>query len=111
MYIAIDRRANLNTQHLKEMHKLRARIFKERKDWEVSVIAEMEIDGYDALDPYYMIMSHGDADTNVSGCWRILPTTGPNMLAHTFTRIAARRTGTLFGNGLGVKPLCHRSAG
>jgi acyl homoserine lactone synthase len=87
MFISIDRRANLNTLHVQAMHKLRARIFKEKKEWEVSVIADMEIDGYDALNPYYMIMSHTDAETHVSGCWRILPTTGPNMLAHTFPEL------------------------
>ncbi|WLG85681.1 acyl-homoserine-lactone synthase [Pseudomonas cucumis] len=84
MFISIDRRENLEARHLQEMHKLRARIFKNKKEWDVSVIAEMEIDGYDALNPYYMIITNSVESSCVSGCWRILPTSGPNMLAHTF---------------------------
>ncbi|VVO11640.1 acyl-homoserine-lactone synthase [Pseudomonas simiae] len=84
MFISIDRRENFEAQHLQKMHTLRAKIFKNKKEWDVNIIAGMEIDGYDALNPYYMIITSSTAEPHVSGCWRILPTTGPNMLAHTF---------------------------
>ena len=54
MIVQIGRREEFDKKLLGEMHKLRAQVFKERKGWDVSVIDEMEIDGYDALSPYYM---------------------------------------------------------
>ncbi|WP_263263189.1 acyl-homoserine-lactone synthase [Pseudomonas sp. RIT-PI-S] len=87
MDIAIDRRANFNASRLQQMHTLRAKIFRDKKEWDVSVIAGMEIDGYDALDPYYMILGEADDKGSVYGCWRLLPTLGPNMLADTFPEL------------------------
>lgn len=87
MYISIERRADIQPQALNAMHQLRARIFKVRKMWDIPLIDDMEIDGYDALNPYYMIINRGPGQHYVCGCWRILPTTGPNMLAHTFPEL------------------------
>jgi len=87
MRFSIDRRNNLNDHALQSMHVLRARVFKQKKAWDVSLIAGMEIDGYDALNPYYMIITQGAEQSYVCGCWRILPTVGPNMLAHTFPEL------------------------
>lgn len=56
MIVQIGRREEFDKKLLGEMHKLRAQVFKERKGWDVSVIDEMEIDGYDALSPYYMLI-------------------------------------------------------
>ncbi|WP_369680878.1 acyl-homoserine-lactone synthase [Pseudomonas gingeri] len=89
MNIAIDTRSNFDSARLQKMHVLRAKIFRDRKDWDVSVIGGMEIDGYDALNPYYMILQDKDPDKPVLGCWRLLPTTGPNMLADTFPELLA----------------------
>lgn len=65
------------------MHRLRRRVFKDRLNWDVSVSGDMEIDIYDTLHPTYLvgITSAG----TVAGCARFLPTTGPNMLANTFS--------------------------
>lgn len=63
------------------MHRLRGRVFKERLDWDVSVAGGLEIDQYDALKPIYLLALER---RNVVGCVRLLPTTGPNMLADTF---------------------------
>lgn len=87
MFISIERRTNTHPQALNAMHKLRARIFKHKKMWDIPLINDMEIDGYDALDPYYMIINESADQAYVCGCWRILPTTGPNMLAHTFPEL------------------------
>lgn len=99
MDIAIDRRANFAATQLQQMHHLRARIFKDKKEWDVSLIAGMEIDGYDALDPYYMMLADEAQGQGVFGCWRLLPTLGPNMLADTFPELlggnpAPRSAGT-----------------
>ncbi len=63
------------------MHRLRGRVFKERLDWDVSVAGGLEIDQYDALKPTYLLALER---RDVLGCVRLLPTTGPNMLADTF---------------------------
>lgn len=64
------------------MHDLRRRIFKDRLDWAVSVSAGLEIDQYDRLGPTYLL---GIERGEVIGCVRLLPTTGRNMLANTFS--------------------------
>lgn len=67
---------------LAAMYRLRRRVFKDRLDWSVSVSGEFELDVYDALGPTYLI-AVSDAG-GVVGTVRLLPTTGPNMLADTF---------------------------
>jgi len=66
------------------MHKLRRKVFKERLDWSVSVSGDMEIDRYDTLDASYLVVADRGS---VLGCVRLLPTTGPNMLADTFPEL------------------------
>jgi acyl homoserine lactone synthase len=67
------------------MYKLRAKVFKERMGWDVPIMSGMEIDGYDALDPYYMMIH--DHTGAMKGCWRALPTEGPYMLKDTFPEL------------------------
>jgi acyl homoserine lactone synthase len=50
----------------------------------------MEIDGYDALDPYYMMIS--EPTLGLRGCWRALPTEGPYMLKDTFPQLLYGQT-------------------
>lgn len=69
MIVQIGRREEFDKKLLGEMHKLRAQVFKERKGWDVSVIDEMEIDGYDALSPYYMLIQEDTPEAQVFGCW------------------------------------------
>ncbi len=74
---------------IREMHKLRHRVFKERLGWNVTSINGEEYDEYDRLDPTYLLaMSDGG---NVVGSWRILPTTGPYMLRDTFPELLEGR--------------------
>lgn len=68
-----------------EMHKLRRNVFHERLGWTVSVINRWEIDGYDALNPLYLVAL--DDSENVIGGLRLLPTTGFNMLNDTFREL------------------------
>ncbi len=93
--IKIATRKEFDSKSLWEMHRLRAKIFKERKGWSVPVISGMEIDGYDALDPYYLLIS--DPSKGLRGCTRVLPTDGPYMLKDTFPEL-------LYGNPFPSNP-------
>lgn len=67
---------------LSEMHRLRYRVFKERLDWDVETTGDMEVDGFDALQPSYMLLRTNSG--SVVGSVRLLPSSGPNMLRDTF---------------------------
>ncbi|HUH83227.1 MAG TPA: acyl-homoserine-lactone synthase [Stellaceae bacterium] len=82
MYMIQSNRFGEFAHELAEMHRLRYRVFKERLDWEVTVSGDMEIDEYDSLKPVYLLYSRGAG--RIEGCVRLLPTTGPTMLRHSF---------------------------
>ncbi len=67
------------------MFSLRNTIFKDRLGWDVESRDGLEIDRFDELDPIYMVARH--KARAVDGCWRLLPTTGPYMLSHTFPEL------------------------
>jgi len=66
-----------------EMFRLRARIFRDRLKWDVHVADGKERDKYDDEGPVYLIYADDDA-RDVIGSLRLLPTTGPTLLADTF---------------------------
>jgi acyl homoserine lactone synthase len=66
------------------MFRLRARVFRDKKHWDVSVADGMERDEFDALDPVYILLTD-EAASEVHGSLRLLPTTGPTLLANTFS--------------------------
>ncbi|MDR6100507.1 N-acyl-L-homoserine lactone synthetase [Agrobacterium larrymoorei] len=68
---------------LEDMFELRARVFKDRLQWDVHVEGGKEIDVFDAADPLY-ILSANDVTGRLEGSVRLLPTTGPNMLRDVF---------------------------
>ncbi len=68
---------------LDQMFRLRKRVFHDRLGWEVNVSGEYEIDSYDMLKPLY-VLALDDSGKRVVGSLRLLPSTGPNMLADTF---------------------------
>jgi len=84
MQIRIAPRRAFASKELWEMHTLRAKVFRGRLGWEVPVLSGMEIDGYDALEPRYMLMRDGET---LRGCWRLLPTEGPYMLKDSFPQL------------------------
>ncbi|MDL2357971.1 MAG: acyl-homoserine-lactone synthase [Pseudomonadota bacterium] len=86
MNIQIAARKDFKSKDLWEMHTLRAKVFKDRLGWEVPVLSGMEIDGYDALDPYYMMIREPGVGV-LRGCWRLLPTEGPYMLKDSFATL------------------------
>lgn len=88
--IKIASRKDFDSADLWEMHRLRAKVFKDKMGWDVPVISGMEIDGYDALNPYYMMIK--EPTRGLKGCWRALPTEGPYMLKDTFPELLHGKT-------------------
>lgn len=67
---------------LDSMFQLRCRVFRDRMKWDIECEDDRDIDYFDQLYPIYALYSPTRQTTE--GCWRILPTTGPNMLADIF---------------------------
>lgn len=67
---------------LDDMYGLRCRVFRDRLKWDIHCENNRDIDFYDRINPVYAIATP-DRRT-ATGCWRILPTTGPNMLRDIF---------------------------
>ncbi|WP_027584279.1 acyl-homoserine-lactone synthase TraI [Bradyrhizobium sp. Ai1a-2] len=70
---------------LDEMHQLRARVFAGRLGWRVKIEQGRERDEYDALDPTYILALTDRSD--VAGCARLLPSTGPTTLSQAFPQL------------------------
>lgn len=83
--IKVAARNEFQNSELWNMYRLRANIFKERMGWDVATMGGMEIDGFDALDPSYMVITKTNSE--VCGCCRLLPTEGPYMLRDTFPEL------------------------
>jgi len=76
-------RSKKETALLDEMFKARARLFRDRMKWDVSVDSlGREIDAYDVLNPLYTIAT--DETGHHVGSMRMLPSSGPTMLAEHF---------------------------
>jgi len=83
--IKIASRKEFASKDLWEMHRLRAKIFNDRMGWGIPIMSGMEIDGYDALDPYYLMVRK--FEKGLCGCMRVLPTEAPYMLKDTFPEL------------------------
>lgn len=84
--ISPDRYAD-HSHLLRQMHRLRAVVFRERLEWDVSITDAGERDEYDDLDPTYLLAVTSDG--SVVGCARLLPAMGPTMLERTFPQLLA----------------------
>ena len=68
------------------MFRLRYDTFKVRLGWDVETTDEgHEIDCFDRLPEAQYIIAKGPSE--IDGCWRLLPTLGPNMLADVFPEL------------------------
>jgi acyl homoserine lactone synthase len=67
-----------------EMFRVRARVFRDRLRWDVQVADGRERDKYDDEGPVYVIYADDEA-RQVKGTLRLLPTTGPTLLADIFS--------------------------
>ncbi len=76
--------AEKHSNLLEQMFRLRARIFHDHLGWDVEVADGKERDKYDGEGPVYVIYTdrHG---LKVKGSLRLLPTTGPTLLADIFS--------------------------
>ncbi|WP_323119068.1 acyl-homoserine-lactone synthase [Burkholderia alba] len=83
--IKIGHRDVFRPDELHEIFRLRARVFRQRLNWDVDVFDGMEVDSYDALEPRYLTVRADDGQ--LCGCWRILSTQGPYMLKNSFTHL------------------------
>lgn len=70
-------------QLMTEVFRLRARVFKNRLDWDVKVVNGCESDAFDKLNPAHVVSF--DEEGRVVGCMRLLQTTGPHMLSDVFS--------------------------
>ena len=85
MIVVLERHNAHEYQHLiDEMFRLRARIFRDRLNWDVEVTDGKERDRYDDEQPVYIIHTDNGA-REVKGSLRLLPTTGPTLLADIFS--------------------------
>jgi len=87
--ITIDRagQGQLDAARLDGMFRLRHSVFNGRLGWAVRSENEREHDWFDLMGPYYLVASDPLASTRVIGCWRLLPTLGPNMLRDIFPQL------------------------
>lgn len=72
-------------RELADMHRLRHRVFKLRLGWDVASRNGLERDGYDDLQPIYLLGF--DDDGVLRGTLRLLPTVGRYMLRDTFSEL------------------------
>ncbi len=73
--------------YLKQMHRLRAEVFRNRLEWDVAIEEGGERDQYDDLSPTYILATL--SGQRVVGCARLLPASGPTMLERTFPQLLA----------------------
>lgn len=67
------------------MHRLRRKVFHDRMRWDVAVIRQWEIDGFDVFDPLYLLSI--DQHNRVVGTLRMLPTIGFTMINDVFSEL------------------------
>jgi N-acyl-L-homoserine lactone synthetase len=69
---------------LEQMFRMRARIFHDHLGWDVVVDDGKERDRYDEQSPVYILYTD-DGGRTVKGSLRLLPTTGPTLVADFFS--------------------------
>ncbi len=85
LHIISKENAHLHWDALASMHQLRRSVFQERLGWDVAVVNGLEIDQFDLPDAHYLV--HYSPDGRVNACTRLLPTTGPYLLADVFPEL------------------------
>lgn len=85
MIVVIEKHnAHRHPKLMEGMFRLRARVFCDRLGWDVQVACGQERDKYDDEAPVYLIYAD-DEGREVKGSLRLLPTTGPTLLADLFS--------------------------
>ena len=73
---------------VEQMHRDRKRVFVDRLGWRVPVEGDLEIDQFDGEAAVYLIAAGEDGVH--AGSVRLLPTTGPHLLADVFPHLCER---------------------
>jgi acyl homoserine lactone synthase len=76
--------AEKHKQLLEQMFRVRARVFHDHLGWDVVVKDGKERDKYDEQSPVYIIYTD-EGGQRVKGSLRLLPTTGPTLVADFFS--------------------------
>ena len=85
MIVVVEQYNAREYSHLMDqMYQMRARVFRDRLRWDVRVVEGRERDKYDDEGPVYVIYTD-DRVREVKGSLRLLPTTGPTLLADIFS--------------------------
>lgn len=85
LHIISRENAHRHWDALASMHQLRRSVFKERLGWDVNVVNGLELDQFDLPEAHYLV--HYAPDGRVNACTRLLPTTGPYLLADVFASL------------------------
>jgi len=83
-YVQVSFGHQANDELLDQMFRMRACAFKVRRRWSVEIKGELEHDGFDDCAPKYLF---AHVDGILLGSLRILPSTGPTMIADVFPEI------------------------
>lgn len=78
------------SEEYKGILSLRYQVFKQRLEWDLVVENNLESDEYDNSNAEYIYAC--DDTENVSGCWRLLPTTGDYMLKSVFPELLGQQS-------------------
>lgn len=80
--ILTGRRSNADlAPYLDDLYQFRYTVFKERLQWNLATDGNRELDQFDQFDPLYVLIAE---NRRITGCARLLPTTGPYMLKDVF---------------------------
>ncbi|MBB4015029.1 acyl homoserine lactone synthase [Chelatococcus caeni] len=85
LHVISNENAHLHWDALASMHQLRRAVFSERLGWSVTVVNGLELDQFDLPEAHYLV--HYAPDGRVNACTRLLPTTGPYLLADVFPEL------------------------
>ena len=92
MHVLAIRKPTTGTEQeiLDRMHRLRAKVFRTRLNWNVRCRDGREFDEFDKLNPTYLIAQSSRGE--VAGCVRLLPAIGQTMLATVFPQLLPGRS-------------------
>lgn len=77
---------SMTREDARGMFELRYEVFHEKLGWDVVARERMERDVYDDVERVAYVLAKNDHG-GIDACWRLLPTTGPNMLRDTFPEL------------------------
>ena len=108
MIVVVEKYNAHKYSHLIEkMYRLRAHVFHDRLGWDVQVVDGKERDKYDDEEPVYVIHTD-DRAREVKGSLRLLPTTGPTLLAECFADTLPDAAASQCSDNLGGHSVLYR---